>query len=129
MLTDPIADFLTRIRNAGKARRHQIIVNSSGMRKAIIQVLAQKGFIKSVEENKSGDGKITKLTIVLRSDRKPLHVKRISRPGQRIYVGYKNIKRVRNGTGVGLFSTSFGILTDKEAREKKIGGEYICEVY
>lgn len=129
MLTDPIADFLTRIRNAGHARRKDVSVNSSGIRRAIAQALFEKKFIESYEEEKTPEGKVSRLKIVLRADRDTLELKRVSKPGQRIYVGYKEIKRVRSGLGIGLISTSQGILTDAQAREKKLGGEYICEIY
>jgi small subunit ribosomal protein S8 len=127
MLTDPIADFLTRVRNTSHARGSELTVPSSKIIKAITQVLKNKHFIEDFEEVTTGN--YPQLNIVLRVDREPLELKRISKPGQRIYVGYKEIKRVRNGLGIGLISTSRGILTDEEVRKEKLGGEYICEVY
>ena len=91
-------------------------------------VLAAKRFIENVEEV-AAEGKSKELRITLPADRDPLELKRISKPGQRIYVGFKDIKHVRNGLGVALISTSHGVISDGEAREKKIGGEYLCEVY
>lgn len=127
MLTDPIANFLNQLRNTSHARKRELIVRSSGIIKAMADVLMQKRFIETMEEMKSD--KIQELKIVLRKDREPLEVKRVSKPGQRIYVGYQGLKRVRNGLGIALISTSQGVLSNEEARQKKIGGEYLCEVY
>lgn len=127
MLTDPIADFLTRLRNASHARKNELTVRSSRMAKAISQILTEKRFIGGFEETKME--KISSLCIKLLTDREPLEVKRISKPGQRIYIGYKNLKRVRNGFGIGIISTPQGVISDEAARQKKIGGEYIAEIY
>ncbi len=129
MLTDPIADFLTRVRNASHARSQELTVHRSNMVKAMAETLMRKRFIKGIEEEISEEGKKGGLKISLRTDREPLELKRISKPGQRIYIGFKEIKRVRNGLGVCLISTSQGVMTGEEAREKKLGGEFICEVY
>lgn len=91
-------------------------------------MLAAKRLIEGFDE-KIAEGGPKELTIRFRTDRESLELKRISKPGQRIYVGHEEIKRVKNGLGIGIFSTSKGILTDAEARKLKIGGEYICEVY
>ena len=127
MLTDPIADFLTRLRNASHTRCSKLTVPFSRMNKAITELLVTNRFIESFYANT--DQKIRELNIVLKKDREALAIKRISKPGQRIYVGYQNVKRVRNGLGIGIISTSRGVITDTEAREKKLGGEYICEIY
>ena len=129
MLTDPIANFLTRIRNASAARRKELTVRSSNMIKALTQVLLDNKFIEKFEEHPSQSGNIQEITIVLRSDREPLELKRISKPGQRIYIGHKEVRRVRNGLGIAIISTSSGLLSDAQAHKNKIGGEYICEVY
>lgn len=129
MLTDPIADFLTRIRNASRARRHELTVNSSRLIKSIAGVLAAKRFIAGMEEGEAPNSAHKELRIMLRTDREPLELKRMSKPGQRIYLGYTEIPRVRNGLGLGIISTSRGVLTGEEARKEKLGGEYICEVY
>lgn len=127
MLTDPISDFLTRIRNSSRARQKYCIAKSSQMIKAIAKVLAENHFIESFYCE--GEGCVKEIKVALRQDRNPLELKRISKPGQRIYLGQEEIKRVRNGFGIGIYSTSKGILSDKQAREMKIGGEYICEIY
>lgn len=127
MLTDLIADFLTRLRNASAARHRELFIPSSSLIKEIAMVLMRKRFVETMEE--ITDKKNPELKITLRTDRAPLELKRISKPGQRIYVKNRDIKRVRNGLGIGILSTPKGILTDSEAREQKVGGEYICEVY
>lgn len=127
MLTDPISDFLTRIRNASRARRKELTVRSSGIIKSMADVLIRKRFIEGMEE--APEEKTFELKIILRTDRDPLDLKRISKPGQRIYVGCKDIKRVRNGLGVALISTSQGVMTGEDARRAKLGGEYLCEVF
>ncbi|MEK9132358.1 MAG: 30S ribosomal protein S8 [Patescibacteria group bacterium] len=129
MLTDPIADFLTRIRNASHSRRDTLSVRTSGIIKAVAQVMLTKGFIASVEEVSGVDGRLPELKIRLRTDREPLELKRVSKPGQRIYVGHGEVKRVKNGLGIAIVSTSLGVMSGEEAHSKKIGGEYICEIY
>lgn len=124
---DIISNFLTRLRNASHARRRNVTVRSSRMLKFIADVLAAKRFIESAEEL-SGEGK-KELSITLRTDREPLSLKRVSKSGQRIYVGHDEIRQVRNGLGIAIISTSKGLMTGEEARQKKLGGEYICEIY
>lgn len=128
MFTDPIADFLTRIRNAGRARKRELTVRSSRMLKSIAEVLKASNMIESEEETAIPGG-ASELKIILCAGRAPLELKRISKSGQRIYVGHEDIKRVRNGFGVAIISTSRGVISGEEARKQKIGGEYICEVY
>lgn len=127
MLTDPIADFLTRLRNTSHARRGQLTVKSSRMIKAMTELLLTKRFIEGFDEQT--EGPYTSLAIRLRTDRDPLELKRISKPGQRIYIGHDEIKRVRNGLGMAIISTNRGILSGEDARKEKVGGEFICEVY
>jgi small subunit ribosomal protein S8 len=130
MMTDPIADMLTRIRNAAQAQHEQTILPSSNLKEQLAGILKQEGFIDdySVE-----DGVQKSLTIVLKygRDRKSAFVgiRRSSRPGRRFYVGHRDIPRVQNGMGVAILSTSAGIMTDRDAREKRVGGEVLCEVW
>lgn len=128
MLTDPIADLLTRIRNASHARRRSLTLRSSKMKKAIAEVLAAKRFIENAEEVKGAE-KYAELQITLRTDRDPLELTRVSKPGQRIYIGYDEIPRVRNGLGMAVVSTSRGIMPGDQATKEKLGGEFICKVY
>ncbi len=129
-MTDPIADMLTRIRNAAQAQHEKTILPSSNLKQQLAEILKQEGFIDdySVE-----DGVQKSLTIVLKysRDRESAFVgmRRASRPGRRFYVGHRDIPRVQNGMGVAILSTSAGIMTDRDARTKRVGGEVLCEVW
>jgi len=131
MMTDPIADMLTRIRNAGNARHAETSCPSSKQKVAIAGVLRQAGFIDSVKVE-ARDGHAC-LVLGIRYDDagRPLidGIQRVSKPGRRVYVGKGSVPRVRNGLGVAVLSTSRGILSDREAREQNLGGELICEVW
>ena len=131
MMTDPIADMLTRIRNAGMARHAQTKCPLSKQKLAIAGVLERAGFIDSVRvEEKDGH---TSIVLGIRYDEagKPLidGIQRVSKPGRRVYVGKGELPRVRNGLGVAVISTSHGVLSDREAREQSLGGELLCEVW
>lgn len=125
--TDSIANFLTKLRNASKARRDVVVDSYSKLKESIANILVQKGFIKSMEINR--EQKYPLLAVELDLSRTELSLKRISKPGQRIYIPAKAVKRVRNGLGLGIYSTSQGVLTDSQARKAKVGGEYLCEIY
>lgn len=129
MFTDPIADMLTRIRNASAAKKAEVVVPFSKVKWAIANILLQDGFIKNAEKVEDGQGNIK---IGLKYiDQKPavVSLKRVSTPGRRVYVDKDNILSVRNGLGIAIISTSQGIMNNKEAKKRKIGGELICEVY
>lgn len=128
MLTDPIAQFLTKLKNASRGRRGEVVMQSSKLIRALTELLAAKRFIDRFEEGEDKNQR-PELKIFLRADREPLEVKRVSKPGQRIYVGFQGVRRVRNGLGIAIVSTSQGIMGGEEARAKKIGGEYLCEIY
>lgn len=132
MLTDPIADYLTRIRNAVRAEHRMVVIPSSNLKRNITRILYEKGYILNyrVEE----DGKQGLIRIALKRDphTKEYAIKslrRVSRPGLRHYCGADELPRVLNGLGIAIISTSQGVMTDKEARVKGIGGEVLCEVY
>ncbi len=129
--TDPIADMLTRIRNANSARHTSVDVPASNMKKAIADILFDEGYISSVE--KIEDGKQGILRITLKYDENGKRVisglKRISKPGLRIYVAKDELPQVLNGLGIALISTSKGIKTDKNARKEGLGGEVIAYVW
>jgi small subunit ribosomal protein S8 len=131
MMTDPIADMLTRIRNAALARHDRTEVPASRMKAAVAEILKSEGFIADVRESE-GEGP-QKLTIVLKYGRDRQSaidgVRRVSRPGRRVYVRHDGIPRVRSGLGISILSTSHGIMSDREARRLKIGGELLCEVW
>ncbi len=133
MMTDPIADFLTRIRNAIIAGHKIVEAPSSKMRKEIARILFEKGYIKGykvVEEGKAGEIIKIALKYNLRSKTPAINViERISRPGLRKYTSVDDLPRVLNGLGIAIISTSKGLMTDKEARKENVGGEVICYVY
>ncbi len=131
MLTDPISDMLTRIRNASSARHEVTTMPRSRMRRAIAEILKCEGYIADVREDEVL-GKPA-LTVALKYDDKrcaPFRkIRRVSRPGRRVYVGHGEIPRVLDGLGIAILSTSQGVMTDKEARRRRLGGELLCEVY
>ena len=131
MMTDPISDMLTRIRNAGLARHDRTEVPASRLKEAVAGILKLEGFIADVRPSEGPGPK--KLTIVLKYGRDRQSaidgVKRISRPGRRVYVRHDHIPRVLSGLGISILSTSRGLMSDREARRQKIGGELICEVW
>jgi small subunit ribosomal protein S8 len=131
MMTDPIADMLTRIRNAGSARHAATSCPASQQKLAIATVLQRAGFLDSVKvEERDGH---RSLVLGIRYDEagRPLidGIQRVSKPGRRVYVGKEELPRVRNGLGVAVISTSRGVLSDSEAREQNVGGELLCEVW
>ena len=129
--TDPIADMLTRIRNANSAKHKEVDIPASNMKRAIAQILLDEGYIASFEEIK--DEKQGMLRVTLKYDEKGKRViaglKRISKPGLRIYVNKDELPQVLNGLGIALISTSKGIKTDKEARKEGLGGEVLAYVW
>ena len=130
MYTDPIADYLTRIRNANNARHRIVEIPASKLKKEITKILFDQGFILSY---KFEEGTVQG-TIALKYDKvtkEPIirHIERASRPGLRKYAGADNLPRVLNGLGIAIISTSQGVMTGKKARELNIGGEVICYVY
>jgi len=131
-MTDPIADFLTRIRNAVKAKHRVVEVSASNIKKDITKILFEKGYILNYKfEDDGPQGKI-KIALKYNQDTKTPAIKRIqrvSRPGLRTYSGKEELPRVLNGLGVAIISTSQGVMTDKEARNLNIGGEILCYVY
>ena len=130
MMTDPIADMLTRIRNAALARHDRTEVPASKMKQAVAQILKSEGYIADVRPS---DGNPAKLTIVLKYGRDRSSaidgVRRVSRPGRRVNVKHDRIPRVLSGLGISIPSTSHGLMSDREARRNKLGGELICEVW
>ena len=130
MMTDPIADMLTRIRNAVKVRKPDLALPYSRMKLSIAQILVQKGFISAVETHGEGLKKQLRLVLTYDGRESTIHgVSRVSTPGRRIYVGYKDIPQVRSGYGVAILSTPSGIMSGAQARKQKVGGELLCEVF
>ncbi|WP_029903268.1 30S ribosomal protein S8 [Prevotella sp. 10(H)] len=131
-MTDPIADYLTRVRNAIMAGHRVVEIPASNLKKEITKILLEKGYIlnyKFVEEGPQGSIKIALKYDPVNKVNAIKKLIRISTPGLRKYVGYKDMPRVLNGLGIAVVSTSKGVMTDKEARELKVGGEVMCYVY
>jgi small subunit ribosomal protein S8 len=130
-MTDPIADLLTRIRNAGMAKHAKLDLPSSNVKVAISEVLKELGYIKNYKA--ISDRKQGVLRVYLKYDENQTHViheiKRISTPGCRVYVGQDEIPRIKNGHGCSILSTSKGVLDDVAARHKQVGGEVICSIW
>ncbi len=131
-MTDPIADYLTRLRNAIKAGHRVVEIPASNIKKDITKILFDKGYILNYMFEEEGCKGTIKVALKYDLSHKVNAIKclkRVSRPGLRKYVGYKDMPRVLNGLGIAILSTSHGVMTDKEARELKIGGEVLCYVY
>ena len=132
-MTDPIADLLTRIRNAMRAGHDSVEVPSSRVKESLIKVLIAEGYLQDVKRVKPKEGAGDCLRILLKfdKDKRPVitGIRRISRPGRRIYVGIDEITPIRKGLGVNVLSTPKGILVDREAKKAKVGGELICSVW
>ncbi len=128
-MTDPIADMLTRIRNASLVHKKEVTLPFSKMKLAVALILAREGYIAKAEEVKEGKPQLLITLKYVGGVPAIAHLKRVSTPGHRMYVKHDSIKTVLNGLGVGILSTPRGIMSDKEARKAKVGGEYICEVY
>lgn len=132
MVTDPIADFLTRIRNAQMARHRIVEIPASNVKKRMTEILYDKGYIlkyKFEDDNKQG---VIKIALKYDAQSKEPAIKsmeRISRPGLRQYAKPAELKRVMNGLGIAIVSTSKGVMTDKEAREQNVGGEVMCHIF
>jgi small subunit ribosomal protein S8 len=131
VMTDPIADLLTRIRNANMVRHEKLEVPASNIKKEIADILKREGFVRDVEfieDNKQGIIRIF-LKYGVNNERVITGLKRISKPGLRVYAKADEVPRVLNGLGIALVSTSQGVLTDKEARAQKMGGEVLAYVW
>lgn len=128
MMTSPLADMLTRIRNALAAGHDKVSLPKSTLKLSVLKILKEEGFIKSVSVNEAGD-----LSVDLKytAQGQPVieHIQLKSKPGRRIYVRAKEMKPVRSGLGIGILTTPKGVLTDKKAAELNVGGELICEVW
>jgi len=131
-MTDPIADYLTRVRNAIMAKHRVVEIPASNLKKEITKILLEKGYIlnyKFVEEGPQGTIKIALKYDPVNKVNAIKKLIRVSTPGLRRYAGHKDVPRVLNGLGIAILSTSKGVMTDKEARDLKVGGEVLCYVY
>ena len=130
-ITDPVADMLTRIRNANSAKHETVDVPASNLKKAIAQILLDEGYIKSFELVDNGNQGVIRITLKYLAKKAPVlsGLKRVSKPGLRIYAGAEELPRVLKGLGIAIISTSQGVMTDKKARELHIGGEVLAFVW
>ena len=130
-ITDPIADMLTRIRNAGAARHATVEVPASSMKKAIAQILLDEGYIKGFEVIENGTQGTIKVTLKYSANKEKAisGLRRVSKPGLRVYAGADELPRVLKGLGIAIISTSKGIMTDKKARELHVGGEVLAFIW
>lgn len=129
-MTDPIADMLTRIRNASAVRKKEVVLPFSKIKYEVAKILKENGWIKETEKIK---GKFSQLKIAIKYDKEnqPVigSIKRISKPGRRVYVGKDSLPVVLNNLGIAIISTSRGLMTNRDAKKKGLGGEIICEIY
>ncbi len=130
-VTDPIADLLTRVRNAGMARHDSVLVPVSKIKQAVANILKEEGFVRDVDTVKSGEWRMLRLRLLpsVRNQASIRGLKRISRPGLRVYVNRGEIPRVYGGLGVAILSTSQGVMSGQDARNRGIGGEVLCYVW
>ena len=130
-ITDPIADMLTRIRNAGAARHQTVDVPASGVKKAIAQILLDEGYIRAFEVLDEGVQGVIRITLKYTAGKEKAisGLRRVSKPGLRVYAGADELPRVLKGLGIAIISTSKGIMTDRKARELHVGGEVLAFVW
>ena len=130
-MSDVIADMLTRIRNAGTARHETVDIPASNMKKAIVDILLEEGYVKGVQVIEDGRQGIIRVTLKYGQGKKnTIHgIRRVSKPGLRIYSNCEDMPKVMNGLGIAIVSTSKGIMTDKRARKENVGGEIIAFVW
>jgi small subunit ribosomal protein S8 len=131
MQTDPIADYLTRLRNAIRAGHDEVEIPLSGLKMEMSRILKEQGYIKDFHSKPAPVGEAINVRLKYTEDRRPviLGIERISRPGRRRYVDHNNVPRVQGGTGTAIVSTSVGVMTGHEARAKGVGGEVVAYVW
>jgi small subunit ribosomal protein S8 len=130
-MTDPLGDLLTRIRNGQRARKNAVSSPASKLRSGVLDVLQREGFIRGYSQHELRPG-ISEIEIELKyyeGDPVIREIKRVSKPGRRVYSGIKDLTRVYNGLGIAILSTPRGVLSDAEAREQHVGGEVLCQVF
>ena len=130
-ITDPIADMLTRIRNANNAKHDTVDVPASNMKKAIAQILLDEGYIKNFQLIDDGTQGVIRVTLKYNAGKEKVisGLRRVSKPGLRVYAGADELPRVLHGLGIAIVSTSKGIMTDAKARQENVGGEVLCYIY
>ena len=130
-MTDPIADLLTRVRNAGIAKHPKLDMPASTIKEAIASVLRDQGYIKNLKVTPDDKQGVLRIYLKYDADNAPIihEIKRVSTPGRRVYVGKDEIPKVKNGLGCAIISTSKGVMHGEAAREAQVGGEFICTVW
>ena len=133
-MTDPVADFLTRLRNAAKAQHHDVVIPSSKLKRELARILKEQGYIDDwsvAAPTPEQPGERITVTLKYTDDRKPVisGIERVSRPGQRTYVDHGHIPRIQGGMGTAIISTSRGVMTGHEARQQGVGGEVVARVW
>ena len=132
-MTDPIADMLTRLRNANVAMHDEVLMPASKQKEALAGVLVKEGYIVgfSIGENSKGPGNVLKIDMKYSEERRRVisGIRRISKPGLRVYRKHNEVERVLGGLGIAVLSTSMGLMTDREARRQRVGGEVLCHVW
>ncbi|OAA30852.1 30S ribosomal protein S8 [Kosmotoga arenicorallina S304] len=134
MWSDPIADMLTRIRNANAAMKESVDLPASNLKRAVLDILKKEGYIEDYKYIEDGKQGILKVFLKYKGDRRNRQrvisgIVRVSKPGRRIYVGKDELPKVKSGMGIAIVSTSHGVITDKDARKAGVGGEVICYVW
>jgi small subunit ribosomal protein S8 len=131
MMTDPIADMLTRIRNAVRIERAHVDLPHSKLKRGIADVLRREGYIWDWEEVQAKPASVLRINLKYgpNGERVIRHIKRVSKPGRRVYTGAAELPPILNGLGISILSTSQGVLSDREARQRKVGGEVLCELW
>jgi small subunit ribosomal protein S8 len=133
-MTDPIADFLTRVRNALKAQQQDVRIPASGIKRELARILKEQGYVEDFSVGPAGEGRpgdVITVTLKYTADRKPVisGLQRVSRPGHRMYVDHSHIPRIQGGMGTAIISTSKGVMTGHEARQQGVGGEVVARVW
>ena len=130
-MSDPLADMFTRLRNAASARHDDVLIPASKVKRAVADVLKQEGFVNAIAEESEGPRNYLKLGLMYDEDRRAVisGIRRVSRPGLRVYASKREIPRVFGGLGIAIMSTSQGVMSGREAWRRKIGGEVLCYVW
>jgi small subunit ribosomal protein S8 len=131
MFTDPIGDLLVRLKNGAQRRFETVAVPTSKLKRAILEILMREGYVDSIEDEVRDGHPVLNVRLRYIGEGQPMitGLERISKPGRRVYVGSEDIKKVRNGIGLSILSTSKGIMTDQESRKSHLGGEVLCSVW
>ncbi|MCA1958810.1 MAG: 30S ribosomal protein S8 [Nitrospira sp.] len=131
MLTDPISDLLVRLRNGAQRGHETVVIPASKLKRAILEILKREGYIDAVEVSEKDGHPVFHVKLRYIGEGRPMitGLERISKPGRRVYVGGKDIPRVKNGLGLSILSTSKGVMTDQESRKNGVGGEVLCAVW